>query len=347
MPEERREFIEDGEIVSEIEGWYEVVTKDGDGEAHIHRLRKHSTKTRPAPEEIEDIFTRQAPPNRITPTRRVRPEGEFESYVFFGDTHFPYQDKKKIALANLYVRETMPVVVTYLGDDLDMANFSRFDRHSEWLSDTQQGIDEFSEQLAITRANIGNDGLIVVHEGNHNVRFARELRKYNADLLGLKRAQAEEELGVLTLQFLLRCDEMDVTYEDGYPNDVHHHNKDLISFHGDKINSTGLAVHKYLGSMATNFVMGHTHRAGLAYRTWHDGEQERTIWGAEGGTFADHNLAPSGSHSRREDGSIRGTTHNWQTGLWEVKINEEEGLAIPVWHPIGDAVEIDGKLYKS
>ena len=46
--------------VSTIEGWYEVVTKDSEGVAQIHRLYKHSTKTRPNPKfELEPVVLKK------------------------------------------------------------------------------------------------------------------------------------------------------------------------------------------------------------------------------------------------------------------------------------------------
>ncbi len=292
-------------------------------------------------------FTSQAPPIRISPTKRQRPDGDIESrHIFYGDTHFPFTDMTKLSLANLYVRETMPDTVVYAGDDLDMALFSRFESRSEWLTSTQTGIDGFSNQLARTRANIGADGKIVVHEGNHNVRFARELRKYNAELLGIKRANAESALGVLTLDYLLRCEEMGVEYISGYPSSEYWHEDDLKSYHGSKTNSAGLAVAKEIKEETVNFVHGHTHQAGIMYRTYRNGKEEKTIFGMEVGTFADPNDVPSGAYATTERGEVLRQLHNWQYGLGEVL--KVAGVLIPNFIPITDqGILINNKWYKS
>lgn len=293
------------------------------------------------PTEIPD-FINQAPPHKINMTKRVRPVDSAETHIFYGDSHHPFQDRRAISLANLAVRAIHPNSVTYVGDDLDNAMFSTFDTRAEWANSTQKGIDEFSDQLAQTRADIGADGEIIVHEGNHNIRFARELRKYNAELLGIKRANAESALGVLSLDFLLRCEEMGVEYVSGYPEAEYWHNDNLKSYHGKVTNSSGLAVAKEIKESTVNFVHGHTHQAGIMYRQFKDGKELKTIWGMEVGTFADPNQIPSGSYSTNESGKQMRQSHNWHYGLGKVEDN------VPSFMPIDDrGILIQGKWYNS
>lgn len=326
------------------------LTKEWEVSAFNPRTEEFVTATNRAwehvPEIDENMFISQAPPLRINPTKRKKPTEDVERHIFYGDSHFPYQDKRKIELANLYVRETMPVSVTYVGDDLDNSLFSSFDSKQEWKGSTQQGIDEFSEQLAITRANIG-DGSIIVHEGNHNFRLERMLRKYNGELLGLKRAG--EALGVLTLDFLLRCKEMDVEYIKGYPTAEYWHNNDLKSFHGHKTSSSGLVAMKEIKEDTVNFVHGHTHQAGIVYRTFRNGREEKTIWGMEVGTFADPNTIPSGKHAFDNNGNTLRQSMNWQYGLGEVLVHETDySLQVPRFIPITDeGILINDKFYRS
>ena len=69
---------DDGRLVSQIDGWWEVVTKekreDGTDETFVTRVNKHSTKVRPAPVEVGiEMFSRQAKPTIIRPTKRIKP----------------------------------------------------------------------------------------------------------------------------------------------------------------------------------------------------------------------------------------------------------------------------------
>ena len=338
--EEYEQRIEDGQMVSEISGWYEMVTKDADGEAHVHRLYKHSTKERPLP-ETNDFIT-QANPVVIKPTKKERPFRDAYVEVFFGDTHHPFQDRQKMHLAQIALQEIQPNRVTFLGDDLDHANFSRFDTRKEWAESTQRGLDEFAQTLAQTRANTNAE--IVVHEGNHNVRLEKQIRGYNGDLLGLRRALAEQELGVLTLGFLMDFEAQQIEYITGYPEAEYWHSDYLKSFHGSRV-TKGSTVNQEVKDQTVNFVHGHTHRAGIVYRTFNDGRNPRTIFGAEGGTFADLSQIPSGKFSADERGRPLRQTQDWQTGLTVIHHNEE--VIAPQFIPIDEGVMINGKVYKS
>lgn len=303
----------------------------------INRSWDHRAEVTP------DMFVTQAPPINVRPTKRTRPEGDFEIYMFYGDTHHPFQNRQAMALANIAVREVFPDHVTYIGDDNDMALFSTFESRQEWLGSTQQGIDQFSEQLAQTRADIGSDGRITVHKGNHDYRMERELRKYNGELLGLRRAG--EDLGALTMEYLLRCGELGVEYI-GDRHGEKWYSDNLKSYHGDVTNSTGLAVAKEIKGETVNFVHGHTHNAGIMYKTFKDGKEEKTIFGMEVGTFADPNLIPSGKYSTDERGNVSRQSHNWQKGLGMVAMGE--GVVIPQFIPITEeGILINGKWYKS
>jgi hypothetical protein len=340
--------IQNGELVSEIEGWWDVVTANPTDPENptVTRAYKHSTKTRPSREEIADMLVRTAPANRVSPTKRKRPTDTFEVLAFYGDTHHPFQDQRKLSLANLVIRETMPTTVVYLGDDLDMANFSRFESRQEWLGSTQMGIDLFSAQLAQTRADIGAEGQIIVHQGNHDVRFERMIRGYNAELMGIRRGNADGELGVLTLDFLLRCEEMGVQYVSGYPTGEYWHSDTLKSYHGSRTNSGGLVAAKEAQSETVNFVHGHTHQAGIVYRTFRQGREQRTIWGMECGTFADFEHVPSGQFAITEGGDRLRQNHNWQSGVGLVYVTPDG--EIPHFVPITDeGVLINNKWYKS
>lgn len=292
-------------------------------------------------EQVDEAkFITNAQPVKIPNIKRAKAFGEVTTRVFFGDTHFPFQDRRKIALANLAAKALNPVSITFLGDDLDNAMFSRFETRQEWASSTQRGIDELHQQLVIAKS-ITDD--VYMHEGNHNIRPEREIRKYNGELLGLHRAN--ESLGVLTTQFLLRLDEIGVEYIDGYPNDEKWYSDTLKSYHGVVTKSGGLALEKEIKLETVNFVHGHTHKAGIMYRQARVGQETRTIWGVEAGTFADQTLVPSGRYSTTNN-AAKNQHHDWHTVLTVVR--QYDGIEVPELIPItDDGVLINGKFYKS
>jgi hypothetical protein len=328
--------VEQGRLVTT----WESLIKNGENEAEIHTLHKYDHTE---PVEIPD-FISQAPPLRITHSKRQRPTGDFDLHLFYGDTHHPFQNERALDLAQLAIKELNPVGVTFVGDDNDMANFSKFESRQEWANSTQRGIDQFSERLARVRADLGKLATITAFQGNHDFRLERELRKYNGDLLGIK--QAGSALGSLTLEFLLRCEELDVEYISGYPLGEKWYTNTLKAYHGKVTNSQGLAVTKELKNETVNIVHGHTHHAGIAYRTFRDGRHDRTIWGMEVGTFADPNKIPSGYYASTERGQVLRQHPNWQTGLGVVAIGQ--GIEIPSFIPITDeGIMLNGKWYTS
>jgi hypothetical protein len=293
--------------------------------------------------EIPD-FINQAAPTIVKPTKRTRPDRFTEIEVFFGDTHHPVHDEKKIDLAMKAIYELQPDRVTFIGDDVDNAMFSNFETRQEWQGQTQAGLDSFVETLTKVRAN-APEALIVVHEGNHNVRLEKQIRNYNSELLGLRRG-GTNELGVLTLGYLLRTEELGVEYVTGYPEAEYWHSDTLKSYHGRRTLSNGLVSSKEIQQETVNFVHGHTHNAGIVYRTFKDGKNEKTIWGMEVGTFADSTKVPSGKYSRNENGNVLRQSHNWQTVLGVVMRNS--GIEVPSLIPITDqGIMINDKLYRS
>lgn len=349
MPEKRTEHIdEDGNLVSTIDGWYEVVAKDAEGDPHVFKLNKHSTKTRPAAVVDEESFIRQAPPKKISPTRRKRPEGDYDTIIFYGDTQHPYQNERRLRLAQIAVRELMPQAVVFLGDDTDMSMFSTYEQRPEWREDTQKGIDQFSDLLAQTRADIGKNGNIYAIQGNHDLRLEREVRKYNAELLGLRRANAERELGVLTLEYLLRCDEIGVEYISGYPSAELWLGDSLKAYHGRKTNP-GATVNAEVKYETVNFVHGHDHRGAIVYRTYQDGRDLKTIWGMQVGAFADQTKIPSGAYSTTESGRQLRQAQNWNSNLGVVFAphDKEETYHAHLLDVDDESINIFGKEYKS
>lgn len=287
----------------------------------------------------------KAKPTVIKPTKRVKPTRDQKVEVFFGDTHHPFHDRRKLALAMIAIQELSPDVITFLGDDLDMALFSRFESRADWAGSTQTSLDEFHQTLAEVRAN-APEAELVVHEGNHNVRLERELRKYNGELVGIRRADAAQELGVLSVPFLLRLDELDAEYVQGYPSAERWHTDNLKSYHGNVINSSGSAVAKQLRTETANFVHGHTHKAELVYRTMRVGRQVTQIFGMSPGTFADMNAVPSGAYATDQKGNTVPQVHDWHTTLGVI-FHDEDTIA-PYLLPITDeSIDIFGKRYKN
>lgn len=348
MPEKKTERIEDKNLVSEIEGWYEVVTKDNDGEAHVHRLYKHSTKTRPGFEEID--FINQAPSKIIRPTRRSKARRADELTLFIPDMQIGYRngesfhDETAMELGQIAIRETQPDRVVFLGDNLDLAPMSKFEQRPDWQNTTQQSIDRFSEYLAQTRAN-APDAEIVVLEGNHEARFERNIREHNAELMGIRRANASKELGVLTLRFLLQADEMEIDYITGYPNGQYWLEDNLKARHGRMVRSGGSTASGMVRKEDSSTVFGHIHRHELQYRTIPTRSGNKQIYAVSFGTMAKiDGSIPSKDLTTDEYNRVVPKAENWQQGLGLIYHNDRLSQPMPV-HILDGQMMIEGKSY--
>lgn len=324
---------------------WQVVTKNEHGEAEVHDLVYERKLPEVSPEDYESMFIRQAPPVQIPKTPKGVAKIRTGLTVFMGDEHYPFHDPRAIKLAMVACRALEPDVITFLGDDLDNCNFSRFESRKEWFDNTQMAIDQRGLDLA--RFKAGNpQAQLKQHEGNHNVRTERKIREYNGDLLGLRRANAVNELGVLSTGFLLRHDELGIEYITGYPNAEYWHTDDLMSTHGSESVSGGSTMARVIGRTTVSVVQGHTHRAELVYRTFRDGRNDKTIFGLNPGCLADFNKVPKDTYSTDQRGNIVPSKVNWQQGVAAV-VETPNGL-VPYLFPITrDGITVFDKTYKS
>lgn len=317
---EQRQYIENGELVSEIYGTYQMLAKDEDGVPQIYTLERHSTKKRPLPEteDITELLVRQAPPSRITPSRRRKPSRtDKTAFVvpdvqigFRGETEF--HDETVIGLGMAALREVQPDEVILIGDTIDAPSLSRWPQDRAWVGSVQRGIDRTHSLLAQLRSN-APDAQIHYLEGNHELRLTDYIKKNAAELLGLRRASAERELGVLTMQHLLRTQELDVNYHAGYPNADLWLEDNLRAAHGVHTRRSGETARKYVNESEVSTVFGHSHRIEYAERTVPTRNGHKTVKAASFGTWSKiTGEVPHGRQSFDETGDHVPRAMNWQ-----------------------------------
>lgn len=312
---------------------WEAITKDNDGEAHIHELHKHVYDPDPVD---ENTFVSRAAPTIIKPSRRVKPARPDELTLVFGDAQIGYRGEEEfhsepsMRLAQLAIRELMPDRVIYLGDMIDLPNMSRFEQRPDWAGSTQRSLDRYHSFLAETRANAPNAEIVTL-EGNHEIRMERMLRKDAADLLHIKRANAEKELGVLSLRYLLRMDELEVEHLSGYPNAAYWLSDHLKVVHGTNVAKGGSNAAKYLKDDTTGTIYGHTHRVETAYKTIPTRDGSRTIVAASPGTLAQTDgQVPGHRYSADSENRTVTQTEDWQAGMLTVQTTKNAEHITPV-----------------
>ena len=104
------------------------------------------------------------------------------------------------------------------------------------------------------------------------MKFYQNFVELNAkSAFGLRRAEWPDEWPVMSMPYLLRLNELDVTYHDAYPNAHVWVNDVLRAEHGDKVNSKGSTAQRYLADTPhVSRLFGHTHRQEVVQRTTWD-----------------------------------------------------------------------------
>ena len=295
--------------------------------------------------DIESLLVRKAAPTRITPTRRKKPIRGDSRTLVAGDSQIPFHDEQAHDRFQQAVVETQPDNIVLVGDMVDLPSLSRFSQRNEWVGGTQGAIDTYHNFLAQLRSNAPNARIAVVH-GNHEQRLDNYLQKNAAEVLGLRRANMAHELAVLTLQYLVRYEDLEIESVDGYPNGTFWLEDNLKATHGTNVAKGGSNAAKYLKEERETTVYGHTHRQELAYRTFAQRIGGVTIAAASPGCLARTDGAvPGFNHTVDAQGQLVKKEEDWQQGLLTIDHNPRVHHITPVrFTPEG--FYLDGKRYE-
>lgn len=297
------------------------------------------------PNALEDLLVSRAAPTRITPTRRGKAFRSDARTLVAGDAQIPFQDQQAFDRFQTAVVETQPDNIVFVGDMVDLPSMSRWSQRSEWVGGTQAAIDQYHNFLAQTRSNAPNAVISVVH-GNHEQRMDDYVRKNAAEVLGLRRANAAKELAVLTLQYLVRYDDLEINSIDGYPNGTLWLEDNLKATHGTNVAKGGSNAAKYLKEERETTLYGHTHRQELAYRTFPRRLGAVTIAAASPGCLAlIDGTVPGFHHTVDAQGEVVKKAEDWQQGLIVIDHNGDNHHITPVRFA-EDGFILDGKRHK-
>lgn len=231
----------------------------------------------------------------------------------------PFHDEAAMAIAGAIVRAVKPDRVVHLGDLLDFPAFSKYEQHPSWQRTTQAAIDRAHAFLVETFAT----DLV---EGNHDARLAKAIRNNAAAAFGLRPANAPDSWPVLSVPYLLRLDELGVSYSPGYPAGRLWLSDAVAVDHG-----FNLDARKTLAEEEVSVFHGHTHHVAELWRTRRTRTGSRDIVVASPGCLC------------RVDGAVPGVrtgvdTHgrpvkahqDWQQGVGVVTYDDSGVLAYEV-----------------
>lgn len=251
-------------------------------------------------------------------------------------------DRRALEVAVQMVAELQPHRIIFLGDNLDLAEFStKFNPTPEHYFTTQAALVELAWWLASFKNVCEHNITIDYLSGNHEKRHDKFLAEKANQVYGLRSADNIKGAPVLSIQNLLGLDKMDITYHE-YPSGVVKINKNLVCVHGEITkNASGATTAELVKKYNYSVIQGHIHRYEVA---------SKTNWDASGNP----NIVTSASFGclcKLDPGVVPGTTslQNWQQGIGIVSY-EDSGLErfshefIPIQN--GEAIFM-GNVYRA
>ena len=356
LTELARLLQEAGINVSNIEeaqvGFHVGYIKNSDGEIEYTKPLPSFKIIRSSEAGVdEEKFITQAAPTNIRPTKRKKPVRDGSLTLCMGDAQIGFRgdeafhDEDAMQLSLIAALELQPDNIVLTGDMIDLPAMSRFEQRHDWQTTTQKAIDTYHLYLAQLRANCPNAKIVVVH-GNHEKRLDTMVRQDAAQLFGLRRANAERELAVLTLQYLVRYDDLDVESVDGYPNAAYWLEDDLKVTHGTHTKKGGSNAARYLQTEDESTIYGHTHRVEVAYRTIATRIGSRVIAAASPGCLARiDGTVPGYRYSVDSTGNTVKRAEDWQQGLLVIH-HSPQGHDIQPVHIRDRRMRIYDKVYE-
>lgn len=192
------------------------------------------------------------------------------TWLLISDLHAPLTDWEWFNRIISLAADFQPDNILVNGDLLENADISRWeDRPGE--PTVKESIDTGYYILLALRKTCP-DARIVLIDGNHDEKRINSYVYGNAQKIhGV--ARAEEETPVLSLPYLLRLDELGVEYIGNYPLGKIKISEKFIAFHGSTVKKgSGSSALANLEKRGTSTASGHTHRAGIVYKTVYDAD---------------------------------------------------------------------------
>ena len=234
-----------------------------------------------------------------------------------------FQDDRAIDLHLQIIRDAKPTRIVNLGDTCDFPEWSsKFLVSPEFVLTTQPTLDRTHRHLAeqLTEAPAGCEADMM--EGNHDNRLPIAITRNAMAALRLRAANMPDSWPVLSLQGLLRLDELGITYHDGYPAARVKlaagagMMSALYAIHGERLTVSAVAKNE-----RQSFVQGHIHRIQDHYETYEVDGQPVVVNVWSPGTLAKiDGTIPSTKGGQTIKGRPVQRWENWTQGVGVVTV---------------------------
>lgn len=249
------------------------------------------------------------------PKPKKRKREKYLDAVVISDHHAPHHERTFHRLFLEYLADVQPGLIEVNGDLLDFSTISRHREREGEVGSVNECLQAGFEILRDYR-EVCPDAVIRFKRGNHSERL-RHLIIDNAR--GLHNVTpAGEDVPALSLQRLLRLDELHVEYIDVEWDQA----KTLLSpklaaRHG--FSTAKNAGEQILDRLAGSTIQGHDHRAGITLRTEHTNDPDDPInvrMAIQGGCAC---VIPGGLNY------VNGGEPNWQNAFGAFRIWKDNG----------------------
>jgi hypothetical protein len=157
----------------------------------------------------------------------------------------PFHDEAAIDLMLQMLARYQPNEVIIIGDFLDLPEMSKYRKEPAFANTTNPAIAYATTLLAQIRAIVGEACVISYILGNHEARLTSAIVDNLASFYGIKRHDAGDKFGVLTIPFLLQFERYAIQCTDQYPSGEVWLTDDLVCTHAPdaKLAATVISGH--------------------------------------------------------------------------------------------------------
>jgi hypothetical protein len=245
----------------------------------------------------------------------------------------PMHDEVAMAATLRLIGAIRPDRIINLGDFLDLAEWSsKFVVDPEFVFTTQPALDRAHRYLAEQRAAAGPEAEMDLLGGNHDDRLSLGIVKNAKAALRLRQAETPESWPVLSVPFLLRLDDLGVTYTGAYPAgrikvaQAHSSQAPLVALHGERLDMA-----KQAKSERQSTVQGHAHHVSMHAETYEvDGEPVEVESWSIGCLCRTDGAVPSTKGGSDDKGRPFRRHESWQQAIGVVTETEDGWWLEPV-----------------
>lgn len=246
-------------------------------------------------------------------------------------------DEAALELLLQAVADIQPDLIVMVGDNLDLAEFSRY-RMTDAFARTTQATVDWGTLFCARLRTAAPLARIVWLAGNHEERLPNYILDNGRSAFAIRQGGNPDGWPVMSVPHLLRLDESEVEYLPGYPASHFWINERLRVIHGNRVKSNGSTAHLYLDNEKTSVIYGHIHRREWAERTRMDYDGAKTIMAASPGCLArTDGVVPSTKGGNDLFGRPLRIQEDWQQGFGVVTYEPGDGRFVYEQVAIHDA----------